>query len=204
MTQAQTQLTFEEYLNLTAEDWLHYDLPEGPCEYVDGGVIELPPESGLNDGIANYLFFVLVNAGIPIALVRPGKCEIVVPVLRPKTPRTRYPDLVVLRPEHEAMVQHRLTIQAEMPAPRLVAEVVSPNHRNRDRDYDDKRQQYEARGIPEYWLIDPDQQTVLILELKDEQYVEVGTFRGNDRLQSPTFQELSLTVTQILSCGAEG
>ncbi len=94
MTQV-AKITFEEYLNL--ED---LRLPEGRCEFIDGELVELPPESGLNDAIANYLFLMLVSAGIPFNLVRPGKCEIEVPVLKAKTPQNRYPDLVVLKPEH--------------------------------------------------------------------------------------------------------
>jgi Uma2 family endonuclease len=127
----------------------------------------------------------------------------VVPVLKPKTPRTRYPDLVVLKPEHLAMVTTRLTIRGDMPAPRLVAEVVSPGDDNEKRDYVDKREQYQARGIPEYWLIDPQEQTIQILKLEAGQYVEVDTFRGDDRLESPTFPMLSLTAHQVLTAGEE-
>jgi Uma2 family endonuclease len=49
-----------------------------------------------------------------------------------------------------------LFITREMPPPRLVVEVVSPGKKDRDRDYIAKRQQYAERGIPEYWLIDPE------------------------------------------------
>jgi hypothetical protein len=44
MTQAARKLTFEEYINLDAEDWVQLGLPEGRCEYVDGE---------LNDGSIN-------------------------------------------------------------------------------------------------------------------------------------------------------
>ena len=151
MTQV-AKITFEEYLNL--ED---LRLPEGRCEFIDGELVELPPESGLNDAIANYLFLMLVSAGIPFNLVRPGKCEIEVPVLKAKTPQNRYPDLVVLKPEHIELTRKRLTIRRDMPAPDLVVEVVSPGDENIKRDCEEKRQQYEAREIPKYWLIIPEQ-----------------------------------------------
>lgn len=67
MTQAARQLTFEEYISLEDSD----GLPERRCEFVDGELVELPPESGSNDAIANYLFLMLVNAGVPFNLVRP-------------------------------------------------------------------------------------------------------------------------------------
>ena len=151
MTQATRQLTFEEYLALEDAD----GLPEVQCEFVNGELVELPPESQQNVVIANYLFLMLVSAGVPFNLVTPGKCEIEVPVLKPKTPQTRYPDLVVLKSEHIALTQKRLTIRLSMSAPDLVVEVVSPGDENIKRDYEEKREQYEARGILEYWLIDP-------------------------------------------------
>lgn len=70
-----------------------------------------------------------------------------------------------------------------MPAPVLVVEVVSPGKTNRDRDYEDKRAQYQARAIPEYLLIDPNQQTMTVLILIDGIYQEVS-FSGDDRIVS--------------------
>jgi Uma2 family endonuclease len=41
----------------------------------------------------------------------------------------------------------------DMPPPLLVVEVVSPNQEKRDYRY--KRTEYAARGIAEYWIVDP-------------------------------------------------
>jgi Uma2 family endonuclease len=86
---------------------------EGQFELIDGELVELTPESGLNDAIANRLFFRLVSSGIaPLDLVRPGKCEIQIPVLVPVLKHgdaaNRFPDLVVLSLEHLALTQTRL------------------------------------------------------------------------------------------------
>ena len=200
MTQTQTrpQLTFEEYANLDSKDWVRLGLPEGRCEYTNGELVEVPSESEPNDFIANLLMFLLASSGvIPLRLIRPHSCEIEVL----GNPKTRFPDVVILREEHLSLTQSRLFINLQMPAPQLVAEVVSPKKTNRDRDYKAKREQYEARGIPEYWLIDPQEKTIQILKLEAGQYVEVDTFRGDDRLESPTFPMLSLTAHQILTAG---
>jgi Uma2 family endonuclease len=191
------KLTFEEYLTLDHDD----GLPEGRCEFIDGEWVELPPESGLNDTIANYLFLLLVKAGIPFELIRPGKCELQVPVLQKGDAANRFPDLVILRKEHMPLVQQRLTITMVMPPPVLVVEVVSPGKANRKRDYQRKREQYARLGVPEYWLIDPEQQVVMVLRLDTGRYVEVGTFQGGDRLTSLIFPELQLTVEQIFAIG---
>jgi Uma2 family endonuclease len=64
----------------------------------------------------------------------------------------------------------------------------------------DKRSEYAARGIPEYWIIDPVKAVVLILCLEDDRYVE-DVLMGDDQVASPAFPELSLTAVQILSAG---
>ena len=69
----------------------------------------------------------------------------------------------------------------------------------RERDYERKRAEYAARGIAEYWVIDPIQQVVTVLRLEDGQYVEVGVFRDGEAMMSPMFSQLSLTVQQIFS-----
>jgi Uma2 family endonuclease len=199
MTPAKTRLTFEEYVSLDAEDWLRLGLPEGRCEFVNGELVELPPESGPNDAIANYLFHILVSLGIPATLIRAGKCEIEVPLVESDDPQTRFPDLVILQPEHIPLVERRLLITQKMPPPALVVEAVSPGKRNRDRDYERKRAQYAKRGIPEYWLVDREEQQVTVLELQGQQYVAVDVFRGGDRILSPTIPALVLTAEQLLN-----
>ena len=193
MTQAARKLTFEEYLALD-------DLPGRRCEFVEGELVELPPESELNDFIARYLLFAIASSGVvPLRLIAIHTCEVEVPTLRPGDPRTRYPDVVILREEHLSLTQRRLTIKIDMPPPQLVAEVVSPGDSNRERDYKRKREQYQERGIPEYWLIDPEQQAVVVLELRAGKYAEVGTFRRNYQIVSPQFSSLLLTAEQIFA-----
>ncbi|BAU08758.1 hypothetical protein NIES592_20285 [Fischerella major NIES-592] len=87
----------------------------------------------------------------------------------------------------------------------LVVEVVSSNWRD---DYYKKYADYEEMGIAEYWIVDyaglggrefigkPKQPTILICCLDEGEYL-VRKFRGDDRIQSPTFPELNLTAKQI-------
>lgn len=64
-------------------------------------------------------------------------------------------------------------------------------------DYVAKRGQYQNCGIPEYWIVDPDPQTILVLEPKDNSYLEIGSFSGQQQIVSPQFEELNLTAAQI-------
>jgi Uma2 family endonuclease len=95
------------------------------------------------------------------------------------------------------LTERRLTITRDLPPPRLIAEVVSPGKTNRDRDYLNKRAQYAAIGVGEYWLVDPSTQTIAVLELQGDVYSEVGMFRDRDLIISPTFPELELTAAEV-------
>ncbi len=81
--------------------------------------------------------------------------------------------------------------------PQLVMEIVSPGRTNRDKDYVNKRAQYAAISVEEYWIVDPKTQTILVLALKNDVYQEVGQFQGRNRIVSPLFPSLLLTAAQI-------
>ncbi len=108
----------------------------------------------------------------------------------------------------------------------LAIEVVSTNWRD---DYLKKYADYEEMGIREYWIVedtaldgfpglkqvsvdyaalggrefigDPKQPTILVCSLDQGEY-RVTKFRGNDRIVSPTFPELTLTAQQVFNAGA--
>jgi len=188
--------TFEEYL--TYEDNNNSD---HRYELIDGELVPLAPESGLNSFIAQELLWVFAIARLaPRSQMRIHDCEVQVPVLQKGDAANRYPDFVVLRKEHWQLTQKRQTITLEMPPPRLVAKVVSPYKSHQDdnyrRDYRNKRLQYAARGIPEYWIVDPTEEQVVVLQLESGKYVET-VFRGDSRLISPVFPALDLTAQQV-------
>ena len=192
MTLTETRFaSFEAYLTAEVSD-----LPEGRCEYWDGELVPVMTESSGNDDIANYLFAVLLQMGIYRKLIRPGRAEVEV-IGKPKT---RFPDLTVLDAVHLPLVERRLTITRDMPPPRLVVEFALPGAESKDnykRDYQDKRDQYAAIAIPEYWIIDPDRAWFMVGTLIDGRY-QFATFRGNEPIVSSTFPELKLTAAQVL------
>lgn len=202
MTQAKVKFTsFEAYLAYSDTTPM-----AGRYELINGALVQLPPEAELNNWIADNLQFLLVIANVVLRrLIKTHSCEVQVPVLHAKDSANRYPDLVVLRPEHLELTQRRLTITLDMPPPRLIVEVVSPGKTNRvllrryrkGRDYTHKRAQYAAIGVPEYWLIDPIAQTVMVLTLDNHTYREVGLFSQNAAIASIEFPDLKLTAQQI-------
>ncbi|MFM8005638.1 MAG: Uma2 family endonuclease, partial [Dolichospermum sp.] len=71
--------------------------------------------------------------------------------------KVRIPDLLVLGEECRAALEttKRGTITHDMPPPLIAIEVASPGTENEVRDYRFKRSEYAARGIAEYWIVDP-------------------------------------------------
>ncbi|MCC5613740.1 Uma2 family endonuclease [Nostoc sp. CHAB 5836] len=177
--------SFEEYLS-------YDDGTDKLYELFNGELIEMPPESGINVEIATFLLIQFASL-LDYRRVRGHGLELEVR----GEPRNRYPDLTIIRQEHIQQLAKRNTIRLEMLPPLLVIEVVSPGELQRDRDFIAKRSQYQDCGIPEYWIIDPEAQTILILELIDKTYTEIGNFSGNDLVVSPQFSQLNLKVSQI-------
>ena len=130
---------------------------------------------------------------IPFDLICHEDTEIEVSGVRAKT---RLPDLMVLSEELAAALgDRRGTITREMPPPILVVEVVSPGQQNEDRDYQYKRSEYAARGISEYWIINPQASEVTVLTLMSGLYEE-REYAGSQTVHSQ-FQALDLTAEQV-------
>ncbi|MEM8640962.1 MAG: Uma2 family endonuclease [Cyanobacteria bacterium P01_G01_bin.54] len=101
-------------------------------ELFNGELIEVPPESGLNVGIANFLLALFLTR-VGHLRVRGHGLELEVH----GEPKNRYPDLIIIRPEHLQLeaFQRRNTIRLTMPPPLFVVEVVSLGSVQHDRDY---------------------------------------------------------------------
>jgi Uma2 family endonuclease len=182
----------------TLAEYLDYDDgTDKRYELVNGELIEMPSESDLNNAIAILLLLEFAQF-IPGRLLRRGT-EIVVSGSRATT---RIPDLLVLTEELVTALSGtpRSIITPDLPPPALVVEVVSPGKENQDRDYRYKRSEYAARGIAEYWIVDPERAQIVVLTLVDGLYEE-AVYQSGDRLVSAIFPTLELTAKQILQAG---
>jgi Uma2 family endonuclease len=83
-------------------------------------------------------------------------------------------------------------------APEIVVKILSPGKSNERRDRHVKRSQYDARGVTEYWLIDPENQTVELYIRK--QSCELGFDRSilqTDELTSNILPGFSVRVDTL-------
>lgn len=186
----QRRMTLEEYLDYDHGTDCRYELE-------DGVLVEMGAENPTNNVIASFLFSIFLGMGIPYYRLIIGHQVGV------SAASSRQPDFIVHTEDSLAATLADRILLPMQPNPMLVVEVVSNSNsdkKSRDRDYVDKRSEYAARGIPEYWIIDPVKAVVLILCLEDDRYVEY-VLMGDDQVASPAFPEISLTAVQILSAG---
>lgn len=159
------KISFEEFL-----EWLDEDTH---AEWVDGAVILKMPVSVRHQDANSYLYF-LVSAWVTRylhgkAYHPPLQVKLSLPNGRQVS---REPDIVVILPSNAGQFkQHYFE-----GAPDLIVEVLSPSNRNTDRLV--KFEEYEAAGVQEYWLVDPDRQYAEFFQL-DETGIYRVAFSGS-------------------------
>ena len=136
---APTRMTFDEFLA--------WSDGAGWAEWVDGEVITLSPASAEHQRLRDFLLTLLrlfvEGRGLGEVLGAPCLMRL------PTRPSGREPDLLFVATSPADRVKETYL---DGPAD-LVVEIVSPESEDRDRG--DTLAEYQAAGIPEYWLIDP-------------------------------------------------
>lgn len=185
----QTQfMSFEEYLTYDDGTDTRYEL-------VDGVLVEMPPESDENIDIARTLLLALIKHVPAERVVWGTEIEVT-----GRKASCRLPDLLVHTEESKAALagKGRATLSRDMPPPALAIEIVSPGKANRDRDYRYKHTEYAARGIAEYWIVDPQAQKVTVCQWVEGQY-EDEVYAGSERIQSEIVPNFALTSNAIFA-----
>jgi len=96
------------------------------------------------------------------------------------------PDLVIIGKER----RHIMTPIKIKGVPDLMIEILSPS--NPDHDRKRKRKLYERNRVPEYWIVDPEEHSVLQLILVDGVYQE-QTHRESITMTIPPHVSVDLT-----------
>ena len=81
--------------------------------------------------------------------------------------------------------------------PDLLIEILSQSNRQHDEIV--KRELYERFGVLEYWIVDPDAETVKVYRLQDGSYGEPSILsrKNNDELESPLLPGFCCTLDEL-------
>ena len=179
--------TEEQYLKLVAGS-------NRLVEFTDGWIEFLPMVTRRHQAVLRHLFLAL-NSLIQELGGELFWCGL---GLRTRPGKFREPDLLALFDARDPRNQNQYWHGADW-----VLEVVSPDDPRRE--LVQKRSDYAEAGIPEYWIVNPLNDTITVLTLAGAEYVEHGLFRPGERADSPTLDGFSVDVAEVFSAdGAAG
>lgn len=93
---------------------------------------------------------------------------------------------------------HILTEKIMLGAPALVVEILSPSTRKRDQTL--KLRLFEKHGVREYWMVDPDHDTVTVDRLdKHAKFTRVGVLGTDQSLTTPLLPGWTLPLGQLFA-----
>jgi Uma2 family endonuclease len=174
--------TEEEYLALDENILL---------EYADGFLEVLPMPTIFHQLIMGFLYRRL---DAYVTADRLGTVVFAAYRVRLRPGKYREPDLRFIKNEHRSSIRKNWCTKAD-----LVIEIVSEH--NRRHDLVTKRDEYAKAGIPGYWIVDPEEETITIFVLKPRRktYDEHGVFRKGERAASRFLPGFSVDVTETIS-----
>lgn len=179
---AQGHWTEERYLDLETDQ---------PLEYVRG-YLEFPPvptrsHQRMIRHLVQLIQAFLEARGLGEALPAGYRVRVADGVYRE-------PDVVTILRRSESGAGEKFTDTAD-----LVVEIVSQDDPNRD--WVEKKAEYAAAGIPEYWIADPRDNTLTIFTLDDgaTEYREAGRYKEGETAASVLLEGLTVEVAKVFA-----
>ncbi|WP_256868007.1 Uma2 family endonuclease [Candidatus Entotheonella palauensis] len=178
---AQGQWSESDYLWLT-------DRTKSLVELTDGYIEVLPMPTEEHQRIVLFLYRALYNfltaRGMGLVLVAPLRLLL-------QTGRYREPDVLLLLSRDDPRRSNPFWTGAD-----VVVEVVSPD--DPQRDLVQKRREYAAAGIPEYWIVNPADEQIMVLRLEGNEYVEHSVATRGSQATSALLEGFAVDVTETL------
>jgi Uma2 family endonuclease len=197
VAEVRQKLTFEQYLKQCPE--------EGRYELVDGELVRFLV-TRYHEDVADFIAEKFDQEIDRLQMNYKVSGRIVVATTTPQgAEQGRFPDICVVPLDVWRSNRSAYTAMREGYI-QLIVEVTSTNWED---DYIDKLDEYQRLGIFEYWIVDylalgsrtflgnPREPSVFVFVLDEKGQYQSQRFQGDDRIISPTFPELQLTVTQI-------
>jgi Uma2 family endonuclease len=173
---------------VTYEEWLTMPVVADQDEEVVDGEIRLTPpprwkHAQIADAVARPLIQQLERRRFMVVTASFGL------IIRTSPLTSRVPDVTVF--ERGNLVERDGYIHS---APSLIAEVLSPEFRPDERE--EKIADYASLGVPEFWVISPEDRAVEVLYLKNRAYRRFGLL-SEGVLAPRAFPGVQISIAEI-------
>jgi Uma2 family endonuclease len=175
-------------------------LPEGPHTVAD---LEAMPDDGNR--------YELIDGWLLVSPAPATNHQVIATALAGELYNARPPGLVVLSAPYGVRVSIKTEVQPDVlvarredltdkhlpVAPLLAVEVLSPSTASTDTLR--KRDAYQRMGTPSYWIIDPEEPRLMVLELDEHgQYQLVADVKGDDAFDAERPFPIRVVPNQLL------
>ncbi len=155
-------------------------------EFTDGILDILPMPTDKHQAILGFLYHAFLSFIDP----RGGRVRFSPLRLQIRPGKFREPDLLLLLSAADPRRQNRFWLGAD-----LALEVVSEE--KPERDLVDKRGDYAEGRVSEYWIVNPQTETITVLGLRGDVYEEAGIYRRGESAASILLAGFSVAVAAV-------
>jgi Uma2 family endonuclease len=192
-TKNKAEEPFSEYGRYSYADYLTWEI-DGTVELIKGKVFKAAAAPG-----RKHQKISLKIASRLLALLDKKPCEVYEAPFDVRLPvhSKRNEDIyTVVQPDICVVCEsNKLDDAGCIGAPDLIVEILSPGNNKKDLKY--KYEVYEESGVQEYWVIHPDEQTLLVYKLIDSHYIPSRLFTLGDIVSSSCIAGFSLNIEEV-------
>jgi Uma2 family endonuclease len=187
-TAGRPEIDLPEKARYTYDDY--QQLPEGaPYELVNGHLVMSPSPSVQHQRL---VFHLGSDLSASVQATDEGGEVLLAPMDVHLSENTVVqPDILYVSPGRSDRIEE----QEINGAPDLVIEVASPYTSHLDAF--DKKQLYEAHGVREYWIVDPDTETVEVYQNTDDGYRQHARAVGEGRVASEILDDFAVILDDL-------
>ncbi|MBN2795666.1 MAG: type II toxin-antitoxin system Phd/YefM family antitoxin [Clostridia bacterium] len=165
ITYGELKVSLEEFKEISNKS-------DSRLEYLNGQIFQMASPSIKHQAIVGQIYYALTTGlknHICKAFVAP--CDVYFLKHMTKVPDVLQPDIFVACDLEEHVNENSYT-----GLPTIVVEVLSPSTRNRDAVY--KLNTYMLSGVQEYWIVDPEDQQIMIYTFENYIMKHVRIFKS--------------------------
>jgi Uma2 family endonuclease len=182
-------LVVEKKISVSEFREMEFEGEDAYYELINGEIVKKSAPTPLHQEISNNLSFALTSF---VKQNRLGKVFTAPVDVYLHEFSHVLPDLIFISTENLAIIDYKDGITG---VPDLVVEIISPSSIYKDRIL--KNNDYQAAGVPEYWLVDSKNQAVEVYENINKSFHLFSFAAETGKIQSKLLQGFELDITTI-------